>query len=137
MPSKATLMSFLNLLLDLVLSFIGYYTLVYVIYMSTGRIAWIFFSPGWTFHPFWYWRDDIMMWMILSLWVARFILRWRGHFACAWRYFACILRWLSPLSPKPYEACPCCETAMREVLASGEDEQDDENLEQRGIGIFL
>ena len=150
MPSKqaihVAMMSLLELLVDLVLSFIGYYALAYVICLLIRIIA------DWTFHP---WimisdqRDEVMRWMVIFLWGARFVLRWRRHLAHSWGYFAWILRWLSPLYPEPYGVCPCCPTAVHIEPASGQierddeyaeqlsDQQDDGYLGQRSFGIFL
>lgn len=143
-PSKqaihALMVSLFELLKDLVLSFMGYCALVIALCWLIADIVWAFYSPGWNFHQrndFMGWRWRIMFWTVLSLWAARFVLRWRKHLACTWGYLACILRWLSPLSPKPYETCPCCQIGTHEELASDQDEQDDECAEQRGIGIFL
>ena len=93
MPSKQALLATIkfssDLLLDLVLSFIGYYALVYVLHLSVGAIASVFFQPCWTSHQtatFISWRNDIMTWTVLSLWAVRFVFRWRKHLACPWRY---------------------------------------------------
>ena len=150
MPSKqiicVAMISLFDLLVDLVLSFIGYSALVYALYVLIGMTA------NWTIHPGTMnlnWRDEVMKWMLFSLWGTRFVLRGRRHFACTRGYLICILRWLSPLYPKPYEACPCCPTAMHRELASGKsqqddeyvelrpNQQDDEYMELRSIGIFL
>ena len=157
----AIIVSSSDLLLDLVLSFIGYYALVYVLHLSVGAIASVFFQPGSTSHQtatFFKQRNEIMTWSVLSLWAVRFVLRWRKHLACPWRYVASILRvvlrwrrhlaclwryvasilrWLDPLSPKPIEACLWCLTATHEELAHVEELQDESVVEQRGIGSFL
>lgn len=143
-PSKhaifASMMSLLELLVDLVLSFIGYFALATVLLFAVDRITWVFFWPGWTHDQqmiYTHWNSYIMWRTPVMLCGARFILRWRKHLVCTWGYLACVLRWLSPLSPKPYDSCSCCPTAMHRELPSGKVQQDDKYLEQRGIGIFL
>ena len=165
MPSKqaflATIMFSFDLILDLVLSFIGYCAFVYVLQLPVGIIASNFFQPSWTSHQtatFSNWRNDMMTWTVLSLWAVRFVLRWRKHLACPWkslasilqivlqwrrylacpwRYIASILRWLYPLSPKPIEACLWCTTGMHGELAHVDELQDERVVEQRGVGSFL
>lgn len=144
MPSKhaihASIVLLLELLMDLVLSFIAYFALATLLFLAVDCIIWVFFSPGWTYDQETVFSDrssHIIWWMPVLLCGLRFILRWRRHLACTWEYLAWILRWLCPLSPKPYEACPCCPTAIHREPASGKVQQDDKYLEQRGIGIFL
>ena len=129
-----------ELLMDLILSFLGYGVLIYVLSLPVVTIVWVFFQPSWTLHEnaiFLAWRDDVTRWIVLSLWVARFVLRWRRHLACAWGYLTGILRWLSPLSPKPYGICQSCRTATHGELGSGGEQEDDVCVKQRGTGIFL
>lgn len=134
MPSKRAIhhimTSLAELLMDLVLSFIGYFSLVYVLYVLVETIAYVSFQDVSQIMTLIDRRNDIMRLVILSLWAARFVFRWRGHLAC-------ILRWLCPLSPEPYGSCPCCPPPMHGGLASGTDREDDEYAEQRGIGVFL
>ena len=158
-----TIMFSCDLILDLVLSFMGYCALVYVLQLPVGTIASNFFQPSWTSHQtatFSNWRNDIMTWTVLSLWAIRFLLRWRKHLACPWRciasilqvvlrwrwrrnlacpwrYLARFLRWLYPLSPKPIEACLWCTTGMHGELAHADELQDERVVEQRGVGSFL
>ena len=119
LPSKqathAFLTSLFELLLDLLLSFIGYFALATLLDELLRQLALAFFWPGWTYEQkvrFVEWKISVAWSMLYSLWAARFVLRWRGHLCCVGRYLARILHWLSPLSPKLYEACPCCSNVL-------------------------
>lgn len=150
MPSKqaihVAIVSLFELLVDLVLSFIGYCALAYVVHLLIRMIA------DWTFYPWIMFsdrRDEIMRWIVFSLWGARIVLRWRKHLARSCGYLTWILRWLSPLYPEPYEAFPWCPTAVHVEPASGQTQRDDEYvgqlsnrrddecMEQWSVGIFL
>ena len=165
MPSKQAIHEFMmplfELLTDLALSFIGYYGLVLAFYLAAGTIAWVFFQAGWTFPQMSIlpdWREDIIRWTVFSLWAIRFVLRWRRHVACSWGCLASILRWLSPLSPKPFDACLGCRTAKHGEpvneghrrndglgcrttkhgeLVNERDQQKEDWETQPSIGIFL
>ena len=119
-------------LMDLVLSGIAYFALMQALSLAVGNIAWVLFPADWTLHrisALLDWRNNFIWWMFLSLWAARFVLRWRGHLACAWGCFACILRWLSPLSPKPFDACPFCRKGIHGEASSGKDHQHEHEHE--------
>ena len=116
-------------LMDLVLSGMAYSALMQALSLAVGTIALVLFPADWILHKISVisdWRNEIIWWMFLSLWAARFTLRWRGHLACAWGCFACILRWLSPLSPKPFEACLFCRKSIQEEHSSGKGCQHDQ-----------
>lgn len=116
-------------LMDLVLSGIAYFALMQALSLAVGTIAWVLFPADWTLHKISVlsdWRNEIFWWIFLLLWATRFVLRWRGHLACAWGCFACILRWLSPLSPKPFETCLFCRNGIHGEASDGKDCQDDQ-----------
>lgn len=140
-PSKQATHAIKELLLDLILSFIAYYALVHMLYLP---VAHILQGPGWmTFQhtrsqvTFIRPHDDFVNRIVLSLWAARFLLRWRKHLACMWGNLAPVLHWLSPLSPEPYKACWCYPTPTSGEVARFVEGQDAEWVEERGIGIFL
>ena len=118
-----------ELFMDLVLSGMAYSALMQALSLAVGTIALVLFPADSILHKISVisdWRNEIIWWIFLSLWAARFILRWRGHLACALGCFACILRWLSPLSPKPFEACLFCRKSIEEEPSSGKDCQHDQ-----------
>lgn len=118
---------------DVLLSGIGYIALVTGLYFSVETIAWILSHTGWTFHQtisLSEWRYETILWTSFTLCIARIALRWRGHLPCTRGHIKHIpgqikpiLRWLSPLSPKPLEACMFCQTATQGEPASSEDHQ--------------
>ena len=105
----------INLLSDLTLSGIAYFTLAVALNQTMGHIK-EFLPPSWTLLQPAY--DDIQYEsMILTTafinWSMRFLFRCRGHFACAAKSLASILRWLSPLHPEPLKFCLSCCCWMR------------------------
>lgn len=141
MPSKQDIYtittSTLSLLLDLTSSLIGYCLLMHALFSILKTIAWVSYQTGLPFnHTIITLSDphgDIAKWTALSLWAVRLMLRCRGHLVC-------ILRWLSPLAPEAFVACPCCcWTDMYREPGKGEEPRSEgwREREERGIGIFL
>ena len=107
----AIMASFLiDLLSDLTLSGIAYFALAVALNHSVEHVIELL-SPSWTLPqlalsdiPY----ETIVFSIAFIHWSIRLFFRYRGHFRCAWKSLAYILRWLSPLHPKPLKTCPCC-----------------------------
>ena len=115
-----------ELLIDITLSSIGYFVLLQALFAAAGTVTSITSPVGWTLHPISALldqREEVISGVVLSLSVARVVLRWRGHLVCIWRYISRILRWLSPLSPKPFGICVCCLTVTDGEQTSSEGHQ--------------
>lgn len=56
-------------------------------------------------------------------WSMRLLSRCRGHFGCAGKSLAYILRWLSPLHPQPLKICLCCWLRAHAKPETGTDRQ--------------
>ena len=105
---------------------IGYLVIVHALYWSIEIIAFALSFTGWTFHEVISlsdWRSTIVNGTTLALMGARYFLRCRKHIPCALKYLASVLRWLHPLSPKPFEVCTYCQTAAHGKTASGNGHQ--------------
>ena len=118
-----------DLLSDLTLSGIAYFALAAALNQAVRLVAELLWS-SWIIHqPAAYdiWDDMYsfaiaFQFIVFSIafihWSTRFLFRCRRHFVCAGKSLAYILRWLSPLHPKPLKTCPCCWLRTREEPAT-------------------
>ena len=114
-----------DLLSDLTLSGIAYFALAAALNQAV-RLVTEFLSPDWILpQPAAFdIRYELIVFSIIFLhWSTRFLFRCRGHFGCAWKSLAYILRWLSPLHPEPLKTCPCCWMRTHREPATGIDRQ--------------
>ena len=114
--------------MDFSLSAIAYFATITVIDLAVKHIAWAIHQLDWIsfdqLDTLCKWHKSIGYCLLFLLCAARLSLRWRGHLSCTWGYLVCVLCWLSPLSPKPYETCLCCRTAAHGQSTIGEDERN-------------
>lgn len=138
-----------EVLMDLILSLIGYVVLISVLFAPVYYSLWTFYFSTLD-RPSVVEADALyrkVAWgCALVPWIARFLLRWRRHLRCMlgslWHYLRHFLLWLSPLSTEPYKACPCCPMVTSEKPRYEEhrcvkEERGDVYSDQRSFGVFL
>ena len=125
----ATMASFsevlVDLLSDLTLSGIAYFALAAALNQAVGHVTELL-GPSWTLPQpaaFDIRYEPIVFSIAFIHWSTRFFLRCRGHFGCAGKSVADVLRWLSPLHPEPLKICLCCWMRTHGEPATGLDSQ--------------
>ena len=114
-----------DLLSDLTLSGIAYFALAAALNQAVGRATELL-GPSWTLPrpaAFDIRYEPIVFSIAFVHWSTRFLFRCRGHFGCAGKSIAYILRWLSPVHPKPLKTCPCCWLRTHGEPATGPNSQ--------------
>lgn len=128
---------------DLILSLVGYISIVFILNLAVRLLVLAFFFSVWdhsqiaTFNTQ---SSKISTALVLSLWTSRFVFRTRKHWVCFFRWLSPhlirLICWLSPFSPASHTMCPLCRPVVCQERTTVL-ECEDQSPEQRSFGIFL